>query len=40
MEVKDKKYKEESADDIIKILTYYSARYYEGERWKKEEKQG
>jgi predicted site-specific integrase-resolvase len=28
MEVKDKKYEEELAEDIMKILTCYSARYY------------
>ena len=28
METKDKKYEEELAEDIMKILTCYSARYY------------
>ena len=28
MEVKDKKYEEELTEDIMKILTCYSARYY------------
>ena len=28
MEVKNKKYEEELAEDIMKILTCYSARYY------------
>ena len=28
IEVKDKKYEEELAEDIMKILTCYSARYY------------
>ena len=28
METKEKKYEEELADDIMKILTCYSARYY------------
>ena len=28
METKEKKYEEELAEDIMKILTCYSARYY------------
>ena len=28
MEIKEKKYEDELAEDIMKILTCYSARYY------------
>ena len=39
MEIKEKKYEEELAEDIMKILTCYSARYYgaRGGRKKKTE---
>ena len=41
METKDKKYEEELAEDIMKILTCYSARYYgaRGGRKKKNEQE-
>lgn len=36
MEVKDKKYEEDLAEDIMKILTCYSARYYDARGGRKQ----
>jgi len=40
VEAKEQKYAEELAEDIMKILTCYSARYYGRRGWEKEEKGG
>jgi predicted site-specific integrase-resolvase len=39
METKEKKYEEELAEDIMKILTCYSARYYDARGGRKKKNQ-